>query len=575
MLLNVSVQLNVKSAYSHDLTAEKAVSMTDQEDPILALRDSVLSYFSSASGQISDMRGDSLHITFEGDEKQKKGMRFSVFRKGKPFYHPITKVPIGDIEESIGRIEIREIEADGYRGKVITGSPQIGDIVRITSSRIKLAFFQDKKASWEYSEAFYNALKDSGRFELVESYASSYKAQELSALAKDHGAEAVVFFSTPTMNQNIFVKAKLYWSEDAVGFAEVAKMVKHDTQKITAEDEFIPIPSGGEIPWGNFEITNGKFLAMGDVNGNGERELVVSDGTGLRIYSYKNEPREIWFLKGSSREEHLSLDVLDSNDNGTAEIFVTSLVDDKMRSYVLEYNPAEGYKKLWSKARYAFRVIDETLFMQEFSPGKSFVGPVYKSIWKEGRYQTGTPVELPQGVDIYGFTFIDWRKNNNKDIIGFDDKGYLNLYRNNVLIWQSKDSYIKFEEAKHNNTESFSDSLPSATNYVKKLLLKGRLITVNTERGQEILVIKRVHYLSMVPGLGYGKADVYSFWWDGTMMNENLILSGIKGMVTDYWLERDNLLIIARLNLVGYVSKAVSGNFNRGSILYYYVLGER
>ena len=103
--------------------------------------------------------------------------------------------------------------------------------------------------------------------------------------------------------------------------------------------------------------------------------------------------------------------------------------------------------------------------------------------------------------------------------------------------------------------------------------MKGRLVTVITERGQEVIVIKKVPYLSNVPGLGTKRAEVYSFWWDGGMMDETLILSEIKGTVTDYWVEGKNLLILTRLNFFGYLSKTLSGNFKRKSILYYYSLG--
>jgi hypothetical protein len=159
--------------------------------------------------------------------------------------------------------------------------------------------------------------------------------------------------------------------------------------------------------------------------------------------------------------------------------------------------------------------------------------------------------------------------------MAFDDKGYLNLYKENVLLWRSKDSYETYETANRNNSFSFSDALPSAIDSEKNWFLKGRLIAVNTERGQEVIAIKKIQYLSKVPGLGYGKAEVYSFSWNGTMMDETLILSGIKGSVTDYWLEGDNLLVLAQSDVLGFLSKAASGNFKRGSILYYYMLGEK
>jgi hypothetical protein len=243
-----------------------------------------------------------------------------------------------------------------------------------------------------------------------------------------------------------------------------------------------------------------------------------------------------------------------------------------MHSFVLEYDPSEGYRKIWEKSPYAFRVIGGNLLMQAFSPYKTFTGPVYSGVWKNGHYKTASPLKLPKGVDIYGFTYVDWQNNGNVSIIAFDDNGYLNLYRDEALIWRSKDSYEKFETGASNEPSPFSDTMPSATNHEKKWFLKGRLVTVNTERGQEVIVIKKVPYLSNVPGLGYKRAEVYSVWWDGGIMDETLILSRIKGTVTDYWIEGKKLLIMARLNLFGFLTKAISGNIERKSLLYYYSL---
>ena len=570
---SIYILLNSNHSIGQELKTNTVASPADKYNSVFALRDSVLSYFYPANGLIAGIEKDTVIIKVQSDKKFNKGTRFSVFRKGKPFYHPVTEEPISITEDLIGSVEIEEADKEAYICRIVSGHPEIGDIVRITSSRIKLAFFQDKKTGWELSEAFYDSLKDSDRFELVESYTKTYDPKELSKLATDLGAEAVLLFSTPVRSEGMFMNAKLFWSEDAALFAEIENIVETShIQEFASQDKLIPIISTEGVPWGNYELATGKFFAMGDVDGNGEKELVVSDGINIRVYSYKNEPREAWFLKGSKVNEHLSVEVFDLNKNGRAEIFVTSLRNERvMNSFVLEYDPTGGYKKIWEKSPYAYRVIGENVLMQAFSPNKAFTGSVYSVIWKNGHYQTASPLKLPKGVDIFGFTYVDWQNNGNVSIIAFDDNGYLNLYRDDVLQWRSKGSYVKFDTEAY-RTFSFSDSLPSATHNKKKWFMKGRLVTVITERGQEVIVIKKVPYLSNVPGLGTKRAEVYSFWWDGGMMDETLILSEIKGTVTDYWVEGKNLLILTRLNFFGYLSKTLSGNFKRKSILYYYSL---
>jgi hypothetical protein len=65
---------------------------------------------------------------------------------------------------------------------------------------------------------------------------------------------------------------------------------------------------------------------------------------------------------------------------------------------------------------------------------------------------------------------------------------------------------------------------------------------------------------------------VYSLWWDGTEMIETLVVGGINGTVTDYWIEGNNLLLIAKPNLFLFLKDSLSGDFIRGSLLYYYNL---
>ncbi|TNF55920.1 VCBS repeat-containing protein [bacterium] len=440
-----------------------------QNNPVGKLKDLLLTYLNPANGTIKSASGEHVTVSFETEEKLKKGMRFSVFRGGKPFYHPVTKEPIGQSESLIGKIEvIKEQEESNqddqkeslYHCRIISGNPEIGDIVRITSSVINLAFFQDKRADWALSEAFYTDLKDSGRFNLLESYTKSYEPRELSSLAKKLNADIIVLFSTPSRDNSIFVNAKLFWPEDASMFAEIEEIVSADLVKeLAILDDLISLSAIEGVPWGSYRLASGKLIAMGDVTGNNERELVVSDGHAIRIYEYQKEPREIWSIQGNNWEKHLALDVLDLNGNGKAEIFVTSLFDvdlspeisetelarkkNKRRivSSAIEFDPAEGYRKIWNSRSYATRVMGSTLLMQKFTPNMTFTGPVSKGVWRDGRYETGDSLKLPEGVDIYGFTFIDWGNTGKVNVLTFDEFGYLNLFSEGELLWKSKKSY--------------------------------------------------------------------------------------------------------------------------------------
>ncbi|MBI5026955.1 MAG: VCBS repeat-containing protein, partial [Nitrospirae bacterium] len=551
------------------------------ENPVYAVRDGVLSYFKPFEGRITGSDNGPFRVNLGKNHGIKQGMRFTVFREGEPFYHPVTKELIGKTEKFIGRLQIKEVLEDSSIAIAVSGTPLNGDKIRITSSRIKLAFFQEKDADWALSEVFYNSLKESRRFDILESYVRSYDPKDLSSVAKSLGAEAFLIFSTPSSKETMSIKAKLFWVEDTRVFAELESVVGPAIAKELKTKEEIPFLSSAKgEPWRSHEISGGRLIAMGDVDGNGKKELVISDGKDIRIYTYEDELKEIWHVKGVASEEHLSIDILDLNGNGRAEIFVTSLRggatilreddttprgDATMNSYVLEYDPAEGYRKLWDKAPYFFRVMGESLLMQEFSKYDAFFGPVYKGIWENGAYKPGKPIDLPAKIDIYGFVYVDWQGKGKPQVLALDDDGYLNLYDRGGRIWRSKETYGGYEIFFERQTMRVEQP-------IKKWYVKGRIITVKTERGQEAIVVKNIPFISMMRGFGYKGAEVYSLWWDGGIMDESLILRGIDGMVTDCWVEGGALFLASKPGFLSKASKVLHGDAFASRTLYYYRL---
>ena len=575
-----------KEAVKSDSPGETAAPVSEKTQPsvdhsVYKARDSVLGYFMPANGDIIAMEGGLVKVRPADDVHFKKGMRFSVFREGAPFYHPVTNELIGNAEDSVGRIEITGEDAvDGaYTGAVIRGDVRAGDKARISSSRMRLAFFQDRKADWSVSETFYDALKDSGRFEIVESYAPDHAAVTASRLARELGAEAALLFSTPVMNGKRSINIKLYWAEDAGLVGEIEEEGQVAAGTPAPDDEFISGIINEAKPWRTFSLPGGLLIAMGDVDGNGTDEFAVSDGRDIRIYSVKEDFRELWNIKGRGDGSHLSLDILDVNNNGRAEIFVTSAInagkittDDgdiskdeiQVNSFVLEYDPSAGYKRIDEDMPYFLRVLGKTLLMQRFSSGKIFSGPVYNGEWDGRHYGPAAVLGLPAAANIYGFAFVDWKNDGRSDVMTYDDKGYLCLYDDNgSMKWKSDKSYGPF-------TFSFESRTRSLVNPVMKWSVRGRLAVVKTGRGQDVVAVRREPVVSMLPGLGANKAEVYSLWWDGSVMDEKLIMDEIYGAVTDYWIQGRELFLVARAGLSTFLNRIREGEFSGNSILFYY-----
>ncbi len=568
------------------LSPEIETSPSDLTVGVTRIKEEILEYFTPLSGVVEDAGEGMVKIRLEGENSVRKGMRFSVFREGKHIYHPVTNESIGRSEAYVGRIEVKDHKPSGglYICSVINGDIRAGDTARITSSKVKLAFFQDKKADWNLSEVLHGALMESGRFEILESYTPSYTPEDLSEVARKLDAEAVLMFSTGKKDDSKLMKVKLFWAEDAKMFREMQEASGQAVADMfTPEETFISEAFTDTEPWGKYNLEGGRLMAIGDVDGNGAKELVISSGSRITIYDMANDIREIWTLKGSFEGKHLSVDVLDLNNNGRAEIFVTSLIDksditidiekafsmrSKMKSFVIEYGPSKKYRVIDENLPYFMRVAGKKLLMQKFTAKGIFSGAVYEGKWQEGSYHPDRALKLPDRVNIYGFTYVDWQDRGQAYIMSFDDNGYLDLFdESGSRVWSSDQKYGWF--SLFIKRKSYSVDQDDA-----KKAIRGRLISIKTERGQEVIAVKEIPVVERVPGFGVKAAEVYSLSWNDGEMEEKLIMEEVSGSIMDYWIEGKRLFLLARGGIFSAVENTAEGKISRKSILYYYNFGE-
>jgi hypothetical protein len=240
----------------------------------------------------------------------------------------------------------------------------------------------------------------------------------------------------------------------------------------------------------------------------------------------------------------------------------------KIVSSVFEYDQSAGYRKIQDNVPYAMRVIGTNLLLQKFTPSKTFTGPVVKGVWSDGRYLNGKSIQLPEGINIYGFTYVDWENNGQEHILSFDDKGHLLLFSGKEIIWKSPGSLGIFEK-------SFAKQDSSLVKTEERWVIRSRLIPVKTPQGQEVIVMQKVPFVKQVPGMGYRKTEVYSLRWDGEIMVQKQVLGGIPGTVTDYLVYGSDLFLLAKPSMTLFLKNSLSGDFKRGSMLYYYTLEEK
>jgi len=99
--------------------------------------------FSPLEGLVVSFEGNTVYLDIGETGGAQVGQEFTIFRKGAPFYHPITRKMLGHYEEVLGYAQIRIVEPRFSEALfvLIEGKPlpQPDDGVRITRGRIKVA----------------------------------------------------------------------------------------------------------------------------------------------------------------------------------------------------------------------------------------------------------------------------------------------------------------------------------------------------------------------------------------------------------------------------------------------------
>lgn len=143
----------------------------------------VLSYFPKVSGRVTSIDGDIVTVDLGKEKGVSPGALLTAYREKEPFSHPVTGVPLGRFEETIGTIEIEQVEQDHLKGKALSPRAQIrvGDRVRISGTRIPIGIALTSEEGPRFlATELVSALSETGRFrvDLLPSKAGRNEAAE-------------------------------------------------------------------------------------------------------------------------------------------------------------------------------------------------------------------------------------------------------------------------------------------------------------------------------------------------------------------------------------------------------------
>jgi len=542
------------------------------DDPLGLMRDDVLSYFRPLKGKVVSVMNGVAVINIGESSNVKKGMRFIVFGEGAVFLHPVTKAPIGTLEAVIGKAEVKEVGYDTSKAFILTGDVKVSDKVRISETGVRMLFYQGKNVDWSLGDSYYRLLKETGRFELVDTAMETDNDSEVIAEAKRLNADVVLILSAKEAAGDTMLKHRLLWVDTPPippltkggegGFAEdEVRVAVAFMKELRFGEEFFGPQKGDvrtfvDLPFGV------RLLTAGDIDGDGKAELLMSTGSDIRLYApgAAGDLSSLYEIKGTVKDDHIWLDVLDINRDGKDEVILTLMKDDMVVSRIYEFKNGK-FSVLWEGDVFLRRIGNE-LIAQGYERGEGYKGAVFKVAWDNG-FKKGGSVSLPNGVNIYDFTFISEPDGKNLTL-AYDDTGYLNLYDEGIRVWRSRGDYGGFQT-------TFKRAAPTIMIERGEWAVKDRLSMQN----REILVIKRIPLVGMAKGLGYSKSEIRSLWWTGVNMEERTIIDDMPGNALDYTIADNRIIILDRPALGIKFKNILKGENPIGTVLYIYSLKGR
>jgi TolB-like protein len=333
------------------------------------------------------------------------------------------------------------------------------------------------------------------------------------------------------------------------------KTGKRGTLTSAINTEFInaPDPFNRRGFWMSQKLpTEFKGMDIGDVNNDGKNEVVIIDKHNVYIYQkIGNELNLLEKIAGKSYDNYISVDVADINKNGVKEIFVTSLNDTLLTSFVLEFKDGK-YVKIASDVRWFLRVIDTPsgipmLLGQDYGFDKPFDTPIYEIVWRDGKYVPDQKMKIPLGLSIYGLAIDNVGSGGGEKIIALDELDYLCIFEktnkplsriftfgfsNDDLIWRSDDVF----GGSNNYFENIDKKKPEENE--KSAYINLRILTFDTNKDgkKEIIIVRNLSSVGRVfKHLKlFTSSEIYNLEWDGIGMAENWRTKKINGYVADY-----------------------------------------
>jgi len=300
---------------------------------------------------------------------------------------------------------------------------------------------------------------------------------------------------------------------------------------------------------------------MGDLDGNGDAEVLVLGRKKLLVYQREGESfvfRDS--LKPSFGEEFLKVSVGDIDSNGSAEIYLVTRYGIRARTSVCEWNG--GFKRLYRWTGHLQVVRDPgggkpLLLFQGSKVDEFFSGSIYLMNYdKEGKLTKGEPLPKLTGVQFNTLALFDLDKDGYPEFLGLGEDSRIRVWdRQGNILWKGD----KTLGGTNNAIRLGEREAPGAL--LPRISFNSRLLTIDIDGDgkNEILAINNISLIEHLLNFRvFKRSRLIAYMTEGTDLFPAWTTGEIDYCLTDMQVDGRSLFLAAHKGKISNVGKGSS-----------------
>jgi len=300
---------------------------------------------------------------------------------------------------------------------------------------------------------------------------------------------------------------------------------------------------------------------MGDLDGDGEAELVFLDHKRLFIYTKKEGTFVLRdSLKSTLGEDLLKVSVGDVNKNGRAEIYLMSCFGARARTSVYEWTG--GFKRLCRRTGHIQAVRypgggKPLLFFQGTKVNEFFSGRIYYMNYDQGGKLTrGEKLPKLKGIQFYTLALFDINKDGKTEFLGLGKGSTLHAWdKQGKLLWRDGKKVGGTNNAIRLGLRTEPGGLKPRISFNSRLLVTD----IDGDGNNEVLVIKNIPLIGhTVDFKVFNESNLIAYRIDSTSLVPAWTTRDINYCLTDMQTEEKTLFLAAQKGKMSDLKKGSS-----------------